>query len=355
MNARAKASSKAPRKRTKRATTSSSSTAQVEERQITPTSIKGQARPKTSQEKGWRTVLNRAKTLVKNRPDDHLSSLLANLRELRIDRREPSRFYQTREIVRPLGEKIMQRAGLELSDTFYSPQVAANEYTVSAGSPIRYLGDLIRPDTTAIMELGSGWSSNVFQLYLLHGATRSRKKVYYGGEYTKSGMIAARYLASREPALKYRSFYFDYRNPNISFLSKTKGHILLFTSHSIEQVDQINPELFEQLRQMKNPTTVVHFEPVGWQRNEELLRRREAQDDAFFEAIGRRAADGALNTVDENAAWWSWRQEYNKNLIPILSDLERRNIITMKKTAFNFGGTANVLNPSTLLHYEFVR
>ncbi|WP_306006464.1 hypothetical protein [Aquicoccus porphyridii] len=325
------------------------------EGQFTPTSIKGRSRPKASQEKGWNNILVRAKKLVKNRPDDHLSSLLANLRELRIDRREPSRFYQTRDIARPIGEKIMERAGLELSDSFYSPQVAANQYTVNAASPIRYLGELIRPDTTAIMELGSGWSPNIFQLYLLHGATRSRKKIYYGGEYTRSGMIAAKYLANREPAMNYRAFYFDYRDPNVSFLSKQKGHILLFTSHSIEQVDQINPVLFEQLRQIPNPVTVVHFEPVGWQRNEELLARRNAKDDAFFEAIGNRAVEGDLNSVDENAAWWSWRLEYNTNLMPILWDLEKRNVIKMERTAFNFAGAANVLNPSTMLHYEFVR
>lgn len=300
-------------------------------------------------------MLDTAKKLVKNRPDDHLSSLLANLRELRIDRRDPGRFYQTRDLARPIGEKIMERAGLELSSTFYNPQVAANQYTVNATSPIRYLGDLIRPDTTAVMELGSGWSSNIFQLYLLYGATRSRKKIYYGGEYTRSGMITAKYLANREPSMKYRAFYFDYRDPNVTFLSKQKGHILLFTSHSIEQVDEINPDLFEQLRQIPNPVTVVHFEPVGWQRHAELLERRNAKDDAFFEAIGNRAVAGDLGSVDENAAWWSWRLEYNTNLIPILNDLENRNVIRMEQKAFNFAGTANVLNPSSLLHYEFVR
>ena len=249
----------------------------------------------------------------------------------------------------------MNSAGLTVDESFQFPDVSNSTYKVSALSPIRYLSSLIRSDTTAVMELGSGWSSNLFQIYLAHGATRSKKIIYYGGEYTTQGQICAKYLAQLEPTLRYRSFQFDYRNPNVEFLIRQKGHILLYTHHSIEQVDVINPQLFEQLRAIPNPVTVVHFEPVGWQRDPDLMARREADDAAFFEAIGERALQGNIDSVKENAAWWSWRLSYNKNLLPIVQKLQDQDAIRMVRTAYDFGGHANVLNPSTLLHYEFLR
>ena len=136
---------------------------------------------------------------------------------------------------------------------------------------------------------------------------------------------------------------------------RQKGHILLFTSHSIEQVDVINPALFDQLRAIPNPVTVVHFEPVGWQRVPALMARRMANDRDYFEALGAQALQGSIASVAENAAWWSWRLEYNRNLLPILDKLEADGAITMIRRAYDFSGHANVLNPSSLLHYEFVR
>lgn len=244
---------------------------------------------------------------------------------------------------------------MTVEDGFYYPDVVNSQYRPNAISPIRYLSQLIRPDTTGIMEVGSGWSSNLFQLYIAHGATRSKKIIYYGGEYTGEGQRCAKFIAAREEKMNYRSFFFDYRAPDISFLARQRGHILLFTSHSIEQVDMINPELFEQLREIPNPVTVVHFEPVGWQRVPELMQRREANDKDFFEAIGTRAVAGNIDSVSENAAWWSWRLQYNMNLLPILERLQRGNVIRNVRTAYDFVANANVLNPSSLIHYEFVR
>lgn len=315
----------------------------------------GRARSKASQGKGWTSVLNSAKRIVAARPDDHLSSILAELRELNISRKDPGRYYRVKEMVAPVGTAILKSERRTVDDGFYFPDVSNGNYRISAISPIRYLSQLIRPDTTGVMELGSGWSSNLFQLYIAHGATRSKKIVWYGGEYTKEGQICAKFIANREEPMNFRSFSFDYRNPDVTFLMRQRGHILLFTSHSIEQVDVINPSLFEQLREIANAVTVVHFEPVGWQRFPELLRRREENDAEGFEAIGRRALAGDVSSVAENAAWWSWRLEYNKNLLPIVRGLEAEGACRMVRDAYDFSGHANVLNPSTLLHYEFVR
>lgn len=321
----------------------------------TPIQTQGRARSKASQSKGWSSITTKAKRLIATRPDDHLSSILAELREVNIGRIDPIRYYNIRDIVRPIGANIMAEQGLTLEDSFHYPNVTNSAYSLGSISPIRYLAKLIRPTTTGIMELGSGWSSNLFQLYLAYGATRSKKKIYYGGEYTREGQIAAKVLAAHEPQMNYRAFSFDYRDPDVTFLARQKGHILLFTSHSIEQVDVINPELFEQLRAIPNPVTMVHFEPVGWQRDSALLARREAQDTDYFEGLGAQALAGRIDSVIENSAWWSWRLEYNKNLLPILQRLEEQKAIRMVKRAYDFSGVANVLNPSTLLHYEFIR
>lgn len=315
----------------------------------------GRPRTKASQGGAWNDVLVKARQLVKTRPDDHLSSILANLRELNIGRNDPGRYHRETELVRPIGQSIFSQFGLEPNDLLYSPDVTCGQYTVRSASPIRYLSRLVRPDTTGIVELGSGWSSNLFQLYLVVGATRSRRKIYYGGEYTRQGMLAAKYIARQETALNYRAFSFDFRDPDVSFLVRQKGHILVFTVHSIEQVDSINPVLFEQLRAIPNPVTVVHFEPVGWQRDRELTRRRAANDRDFFEAIGNRALQGNIDSVMENSAWWSWRLEYNVNLLSLLEKLEAEKVITMVRRAYDISATTNALNPSTLLHYEFNR
>lgn len=322
---------------------------------LAPTATQGQARSKASQEKGWSSVFNLAKRIVAARPDDHLVSILADLREVNISRKDPGNYYRIKEMVQPIGAAIMAQRGLEVDDRFHYPEVTCSQYRVGTISPIRYLSQLIRPDTTAVMEVGSGWSSNLFQLYLAHGTTRSKKIIYYGGEYTREGQVCAKFLAERDPGLKYRAFGFDYRNPNVEFLVRQKGHILLFTSHSIEQVDLIDPALFDQLAAIPNPVTVVHFEPVGWQRMPELLQRREAGDAAFFEEIGTRALRGDITSVAENAAWWSWRLEYNRNLLPIVSRLEGAGTVRMLRTAWDFSGAGNVLNPSSLIHYEFRR
>lgn len=319
------------------------------------TLTKATARSKASQEKGWKSVLNVAKRFAKDRPNDHLSSLLVELRELNISRKDPGRYYAAKDIVRKIGDGILGKEGKSVGDGFYYPDVRNGRYAMGHISPIRYLAQQIRPNTTGIMELGSGWSSNLFQLYIAHGATKSKKIIYYGGEYTKEGQICGRFISGIEPHMNYRSFSFDYRDPDVTFLKRQKGHILLFTSHSIEQVDAINPVLFSQLKEIANEITVVHFEPVGWQRVPDLLNKRENHDDAFFEAIGEKAVEGDIESVADNAAWWSWRLNYNTNLLRIVNGLEKEGSIRMRRVEYDFNGLANVLNPSSLIHYDLVR
>lgn len=315
-------------------------------------------RSRASQGRGWMNIFKVAQRIRNTRPDDGLATILAELRELDISRKDPNRFYRTRELANPIGEAILGKAEQSLANRFYHPTVINSQYSISAISNIRYLLEhCMRPDTTAVMELGSGWSSNLFQTFIGWGATRSERTIYYGGEYTAEGQRTAKYIARAEEKMKYRGFSFDYREPDVTFLKRQKGHILLFTTHSVEQVDIINPVLFDQLAALEQDVTVVHFEPVGWQRDKTLYDARIAHDDAFFEELGARINDdiGSDRKVMENAAWWSWRLHYNVNLLNIVNGLEADGTISMKQVEFDYAGTANVFNPSSLIHYEFNR
>jgi len=264
-------------------------------------------------------------------------------------------FYQRQELAAPVAAKLLDQAGLSLPDPVVSPDVSGGAYQLSSISPIRYISQLIRSNTTAVMQLGSGWSSSLMQVYLARGATRSKKIHYYGGEHSRSGMICSKYLAARDPKLNFRSFHFDFAMPDVTFLERQKGHILLFTSHGIERQSTLGTALFDQLHMIPNPVTVVHIEPVGWQRDATLLERRMSNDSAFFEELGARVTAGDSTSVSENAAWWSWRAGYNTDLLATLSQLERSGAIDMQQQAFDFSAQGNVLNPSSLIHYDFVR
>ena len=311
------------------------------------------AREKERQEADWQRVHGKAVRLTRKRPDDHLSSILASLREINLPRADPGRYYRKRSVASSVASSVLGRFGIDPDDPLFHPDIVNGEHTATAGSPIRYLQSLIRKDTTAIVELGSGWSSNLFQLYIAHGQTRSRTISFYGGEYTQAGREAADVLARHDRSIDYTSFPFDYRQPEISVVPPQSGHVLVFTVHSVEQVDRIDPGLFAQLRALGADITLVHFEPVGWQRDAKLRARRDADDEAYFRKVGTRIASGRMPGVEVAGAWWSWRRNYNRDLLPILEGLQRDGMLTEVRRAYDFGGAANILNPTTLLHYQF--
>ena len=309
---------------------------------------------KESQGASWQKVHDKIEKFVVERPDDHIASLLARFRELDIGRKDPKHFYRTRNLIRPFGEKLAADSGHDLDDTLYYPDVRNGGYTTSTVSVIRYLMGFVRTETRAIVEFGSGWSSNLFQFYVGLGTTRSRRIDYHGAEYTEQGQECGRKIAKHDGKINYTAHAFDYRKPDASFLRNYAGHILVFTKHSIEQVDVIAPDLYEQLCQLKADVTLVHFEPVGWQRSPSLMARRAADDVDFFNKIGA-TLTADTKSVDRqmaNAAWWSWRLGYNTNLLSIVDDYTSRQKFRLLKREYDFSGLSNVLNPATLLHLE---
>jgi hypothetical protein len=133
--------------------------------------------------------------------------------------------------VNKLGTAIVGDMSESLDNGFYYPNVLGGEYGAATISPIRYLMNCVRPETQAIVEFGSGWSCNLFQLFVGIGNTRSKAIDYHGAEYTDEGQKTAQRIARYDGGLRYSAHGFDYRVPVSDFLNQYKGHILAFTRH----------------------------------------------------------------------------------------------------------------------------
>lgn len=119
-----------------------------------------------------------------------------------------------------------------------------------------------RPDTAAIIELGSGSGLNLCDLYCRGGPSAAR---YFGLELTESGRRCLERLCSLEPDFDCTSRFFDFRKPDFGFLTNVRGHAVVFSIHAIEQIPEIQPDFFRALIAAADDISCVHLEPVGWQ------------------------------------------------------------------------------------------
>src|SRR5262249_13313805 len=85
----------------------------------------------------------------------------------------------------------------------------------------------IAPDTKTIIELGSGYSKNLFHLWL-NGAPLDAE--YIGAEYTDGGRRCGEFLASIEPGIRYRALPFDFYHPSLAGLGSS-GKTFAFTCY----------------------------------------------------------------------------------------------------------------------------
>ncbi len=112
----------------------------------------------------------------------------------------------------------------------------------------------------AVIELGSGYGGNLVKLFYQGGP----KVPYYAGEFTQSGIQCADMLNELSEEFEINSFRFDFRYPNFSFIPKFEN-ILVFTCHSIEQVDFIPDDLLPDISKIAKNVTCIHMEPFGFQ------------------------------------------------------------------------------------------
>lgn len=127
----------------------------------------------------------------------------------------------------------------------------------------RWISAFYAPEVDCIVELGSGYGRNLFELYL-NGGPHPVKM--FAGEITASGRALAAQLKALEPALDITVVPFDYLKPDFSFLGEKRlKSVLFFTRHSIEQVERVPRELFTGMMAVAEKVTCLHFEPFGFQ------------------------------------------------------------------------------------------
>ncbi len=157
------------------------------------------------------------------------------------------------------------------------------------------IADLVEPDTQAIVELGCGWGINLFRLMrLLEGRTVR----WIGAEYTQSGRSLCEKLAGLEGSQPLEVAFVDHMAPDLGFLAGIKK-ALIFTSHSIEQVETIPDDYFSVLAHSVPSVRGIHLEPFGFQAEPSTGQSRRHRD--FMEDNGwNRNFFPTLKAAEEN-------------------------------------------------------
>ena len=160
-----------------------------------------------------------------------------------------------------------------------------------------------------IAELGSGWSANIFNLWR-NGAPLDAE--YVGCELTDVGRHIAARLAAKQNRRRYRVVPFDHRNPDPQLLSTEARSALLYSCHSLEQIERVDERYFDRLIDGTKHIDLVrgvHVEPVAWQ---------YGLDVSIYATTPTWAIEG------QKAA--SWRHQ-NINLKDVISGAEARGIL----------------------------
>jgi hypothetical protein len=150
--------------------------------------------------------------------------------------------------------------------------------------------DACTPETTLVLELGSGPGYRVLGTWLAGGP----EALYVGAEYTAPGRDASELLAARDPQLRFRALPFDYYAPDLTSLGRHR-HAVVFTAHSVEQIPSLPASVIDAIRGVADSVTVLHFEPVGWQFN---------------------------GDTPGSSIAYAERHDYNRNLVDLLLDQE---------------------------------
>lgn len=193
----------------------------------------------------------------------------------------------------------------------------------------------------AIAELGCGWGQNLFRI---HVARPHSGRIFHACEWTEAGRKAVATLAALAPGMDCRPRAFDHRNADFSFL-RGLDEVLVFTAHSLEQIEDVGIEYFERLLEATRGCSGLHVEPVGWQRFPDLLERyregvpKEEQKVTF-------SLDSRM--VAPMAARWARTKGYNRDLLSVLETLEGRGRIRITRRRYDYFGEA-AFNPSTVI------
>lgn len=173
-----------------------------------------------------------------------------------------------------------------------------------------------------ILELGCGYGQNLFRIFSRGGPNIP----YFGGEFTESGVRMARDLADLAGSKKYEFFHFNHLKPDLSFLEKKKK-VLVFTSHTIEQVFSIASNWFDVVADIAEDVRCVHLEPFGFQmQNLGPATRAHAE---FFA-----------------------KQNWNHNFALVAKEAQARGVIKVENIMLETTFPVDPSNPSSLLFWR---
>jgi len=235
-----------------------------------------------------------------------------------------------------------------------------------------------------IVELGSGMGRQIFAIADSLIPYQKQKQIeYFACEFTDSGQEACRKLLKYSKEQKIHVEYFDYMNPDLSFLPRNKNY-LFFTFHSIEQIPELPRAVIDEMLAVSDNCFCLHAEPVGWQYNDDLIEyRRETQRGAWKEnkpfltqkltKLNKRLLNRYglslmkmshkygieldRNDIDKpdkvsaNAAKLSLERDYNANLVSLLKTIENDGLIKIDSEKVNIYGK-KPFNPTTMIKWH---
>lgn len=209
----------------------------------------------------------------------------------------------------------------------------------------RMVASYVSDSTEYVIELGSGWGQNLFDISLICADRPALK--YVACEPTHSGRRVTQEIASLAPRLDLTVADFNYYDARYGFLNG-RPDCVVFTCHSIEQISRFPADAITRLLDRAGPCVGIHWEPLGWQRDPALVEAVRSKE--FAEPIVE-IADGK---VLETAARWSASHGYNLDFLSVLNSLADRRLIEIKLAIYDLFG-ANPLNPSSLIIWEKTR
>ena len=231
-----------------------------------------------------------------------------------------------------------------------------------------------REQIDCIVELGSGTARNLFSLFEAAGPELGASLEMHACEFTTAGRELTERLRKLTPGIDLSVHAFDYFKPDLSFL-KDRPNVLFFTVFSVEQIPVLGRRVIDEMLQRSGSCWCFHFEPVGWQFDQQLCDWRQRMDSPSrkrLSSVSRklaRAADSVFKTrlrdsssgislqredigrpdrVSSNAAKMSARMDYNTNLVSLLHELDREAVIGIEREEVNANGD-NPFNPASII------
>ena len=215
--------------------------------------------------------------------------------------------------------------------TFHGVEVGlptmAREYIwrdLVADEVLRAIGE----GADVVAELGSGWSANLFTLWL-RGAPKSA--LYVGGEFTQAGRDAGSAVAGAQQKVRYAAPAFDWSFPDFSFIPGDARRIVVYSCYSIEQIPQLDPACLREL----------------------LARTAQAQSvrGVFIEPVGFQFAEYCPNPeMIEPSRAYARQKNYNLNLRQAMETLMQEG--RLKINAATFDAFGSKVNPATIIHWQ---